>query len=229
MFWRLIAMSRSVCFLLSIAVLVLAPALNGATPTTTTLSATPATATYGQQVQLTAIVTPAPSDGSVTFFQGTAIIGVSPVSGGTAALQTALLLPGVRSIHAYYSGNTSYLPSTSAPVSVTVNALPGNGFFPAVVYPTNNLSVSVAITDLNKDGFLDLITADSAFDGTITVLIGNGDGTFRPKVTYSGGFYPSHVLVGDFNRDGNPDIVFGNAAGKPINVMLGDGAGHLGA
>jgi hypothetical protein len=57
----------------------------------------------------------------------------------------------------------------------------------------------VAVTDLNGDGHLDIITSG------VTVLLGNGDGTFSSPTSYAvpGG---GALIVGDFNRDGQPDV-----------------------
>lgn len=201
----------------------------GPQSTGVSLVANPPVMTYGQSVQLSATVTPMPTGGSVTFYQGTTLLGVSPVVGGNATLQIVLPLPGTRSLRAYYSGALGYLPASSSPINVTINTRPGAGFLPGVSYPTTATAVSVAIADLNGDGLSDVITANTGFGGIITVYLGNGDGTLRARTDYPAGPYPSHVLVGDFNRDGKADIVIGNAAGLVTGVMLGNGTGQLGA
>ena len=55
--------------------------------------------------------------------------------------------------------------------------------------------------------------------GTISVLLGNGDGTFQPAVSYDpGGCEPQQIAVADVNRDGKPDLIvtnyFANVAGN---------------
>ncbi len=82
----------------------------------------------------------------------------------------------------------------------------GNGRFqPAVVAPNYCYypGPTLAVSDFNKDGKLDVL---SACNGSLTLTLGNGDGTFQ------GSSYPAFNIesaaVGDFNRDGIPDIVF---------------------
>ncbi|HVS44717.1 MAG TPA: Ig-like domain-containing protein, partial [Candidatus Dormibacteraeota bacterium] len=92
--------------------------------TTTALQSSTAGSVFGQEVDLTATITPAnggsPS-GTVTFMDGATALG-SPVaiSGGTAVLATTTLPVGAHSITADYNGDGSFLTSTSSTVSVTV-------------------------------------------------------------------------------------------------------------
>jgi hypothetical protein len=51
--------------------------------------------------------------------------------------------------------------------------------------------------------------------------LGNGDGTFAPKVDYATGSFPSSVAVGDFNLDGHPDVVGTNPYSNAVSVLLG--------
>ncbi len=69
------------------------------------------------------------------------------------------------------------LSSTSSALAA---ALLGGLTLPRTDYPVGKGPISVAIADLNKDGFLDLVVANQT-DGTISTLLGNGDGTFRPR------------------------------------------------
>jgi subtilisin family serine protease len=94
-----------------------------------------------------------------------------------------------------------------------------------VILPLAGLSpIQVIAADLRKIGVLDLIVAE-ADSGTIGVLLGNGDGTFQKEQTlYAPGAVLS-VATGDFNGDGNLDIVGGLAGGLPLVVFAGDGKG----
>jgi len=88
----------------------------------------------------------------------------------------------------------------------------------------------VATGDFNHDGNLDIVTANSG-DNTVLVLLGHGDGTFQPAVTYAvtdangNGIGPNAVAVGDFNGDGNLDIVTANIGDDTVSVLLGNGDG----
>jgi hypothetical protein len=50
-----------------------------------------------------------------------------------------------------------------------------------------------------------LAVADAS-NNSVSVLFGNGDGTFRAAVAYPAGDLPVSLAVGDFNRDGIPDL-----------------------
>ena len=62
---------------------------------------------------------------------------------------------------------------------------------------------SIVAGDFNGDGQLDLAVANSN-SNDISVLLGDGDGTFQPQVIYATGDGPSSLVAGDFNGDGRP-------------------------
>ncbi len=122
--------------------------------------------------------------------------------------------------------------------SNNVSILLGNGngtFQSAVDYPTGSNSSSVAVGDFNGDGKLDLAVANPGLgnfsQGNISILSGNGDGTFKAPINYPSGFNSSSVITGDFNGDGKLDLAVPNAnlGGNPIvpgiMILLGNGDG----
>ena len=67
-------------------------------------------------------------------------------------------------------------------------------------------------------------------DPDVTVLLGNGDGTFTPTAASPvTGFLPYSVVVADFNGDGKPDLVTANAGSNSVTVLLGNGDGTFAA
>ena len=126
--------------------------------------------------------------------------------------------------------------------SVAVLLGKGDGsFLPAVAFSSGGASPkSVALADVNGDGKPDIIvenwcaSSSNCSNGSVGVLLGNGDGTFQTPVTYSsGGGFAGSVAVADVNRDGAPDIVVANwcqtnlcYVGTPaVAVLLGNGDG----
>jgi hypothetical protein len=121
-----------------------------------------------------------------------------------------------------------------------VSVLLGNGdgtFQAALTYTTGGVGpLSVAVADVNGDGKPDLLVANEGGcgggNGCVGVLLGNGDGTFQPVVTYgSGGSYATFVVVADINGDGKPDLMVTDLFANPddesglVGVLLGNGDG----
>ena len=112
-----------------------------------------------------------------------------------------------------------------------VDVLLGNGdgtLQTAVPYPLPTGSKSRFLTtgDFNNDGRLDLAVTDSGV-GKLSILLGNGDGTFQPRVDYNTGTTPLGVVAGDFNGDGRLDLAVANGGSNTVSVFLGDGAGNF--
>ena len=114
-----------------------------------------------------------------------------------------------------------------------VGVLLGNGdgtFQPATSYGSGGgLANAVALADVNGDGNADLLVTSRCLDsnpctpGVLGVLLGNGDGTFQPVVTYSQFDRPYSMAVADVNHDGKLDIIVGNY--YVVGVLLGNGDG----
>lgn len=85
---------------------------------------------------------------------------------------------------------------------------------------------SITITDVNHDGHLDIIVANET-SGTLTVLLGDGTGHFTPAAgsPFACGKSPNDIAVGDFNGDGDPDLVIANTETPYLTILLGDGKG----
>src|SRR6266567_4377118 len=118
----------------------------------------------------------------------------------------------------------------------TVSVLLGKGggtFLPPLVTPVGPNPWYFAVGDFNGDGKLDLAVDDygcpldcnSSPSNTVTVLLGNGDGTFLPAPSLTVGNGPAGVVVGDFNGDGKPDLAVANLNDNTLSVLLGNGDG----
>jgi len=91
-------------------------------------------------------------------------------------------------------------------------------------FAAGRLPNSVAVADVNGDGKLDLATAN-VISRDVSVLLGNGGGSFRPHVDLTVGGSPHSVAVGDFNGDGRLDVVTAQQLTDSVSVLLGHGDG----
>ncbi len=91
----------------------------------------------------------------------------------------------------------------------------------------------MTVGDFNGDGKLDVAVADFHTQ-QVSVLLGNGDGTFQSVKAYSTGANPSSVVMADFNGDGKIDLALtstplASSAGNLVSLLLGNGDGTFGA
>ncbi len=99
----------------------------------------------------------------------------------------------------------------STPVPNTVGTGLGSG------------TTQVVVFDLDGDGKMDIV-AGNLFANTVSVLLGKGDGTFQPSVSYpTNGQNSPCLAVGDISGDGKPDLVVCQGGG--VGVLLGNGNG----
>ncbi len=115
----------------------------------------------------------------------------------------------------------------------SVGVLLGNGdgtFQPATTFDTGGQPFALAIADVNHDGKPDIValnTCDACTNSLLSVLLGNGDGTFQSPVSYSSGgilpYYGGSVAIADVNGDGKPDLIATNRGS--VAVLLGNGDG----
>jgi uncharacterized repeat protein (TIGR01451 family) len=90
--------------------------------------------------------------------------------------------------------------------------------------------ISVAVGDFNGDGKLDLAVANAG-SKNVSVLLGNGDGTFQTAANFDAGLTPGSIAVGDFNGDGKLDLALfqgadnANSVAGSVAVLLGKGDG----
>lgn len=120
-------------------------------------------------------------------------------------------------------------------VSILLGA-DGGGFSPATHIPVGSGPGSLATGDFNQDGIADIVTANAngwSVAGTLTVLLGNGNGTFALKTNLTVGRGPRGVVVADFNNDGNADLATAISGGwfetNKVEVVYGKGDGTFNA
>jgi hypothetical protein len=83
-------------------------------------------------------------------------------------------------------------------------------FITAPSYSVGINVAGVAIGDVNGDGIPDLATVQTTTSGTVSVLLGNGDGSYQAKKDYPTGSKPTGVAVADLTGDGILDLVTAN-------------------
>ncbi len=114
----------------------------------------------------------------------------------------------------------------------TVSVLLGNGdgtFKPAKTYVaggSTGKAGAVVVADLTGDGISDIVVANSG-SNSVSILRGNGDGTFEPANAYAVGDDPRGLAVADLNVDGKEDIVTANYGDSTVSVLLGSGNGSF--
>src|SRR5207249_592627 len=117
-----------------------------------------------------------------------------------------------------------------------VSVLLGNGdgtFQTAQAFAAGDHPISVAVGDVNGDGRPDLAVANDLsieeggfpVQGTVSVLLGNGDGTFQTAQAFAADNGPDSVAIVDFNGDGLPDLAVANFRSGTVSVLLGNGDG----
>jgi Concanavalin A-like lectin/glucanases superfamily/FG-GAP-like repeat/Putative Ig domain/Abnormal spindle-like microcephaly-assoc'd, ASPM-SPD-2-Hydin/Protein of unknown function (DUF1573) len=125
-----------------------------------------------------------------------------------------------------------------------VNPAPGGGVsnsvFLAITNPAASLTfarsdvmvgsgpIAVAAADFNRDGHLDLAAVNHG-SNSVSILLGNGDGTFQAHRDFTTGTAPTLLAIADFNGDGNPDLAIINESANTVSILLGNGDGTFGA
>ncbi|HWL55069.1 MAG TPA: FG-GAP-like repeat-containing protein [Paracoccus sp. (in: a-proteobacteria)] len=116
--------------------------------------------------------------------------------------------------------------------SLSVMLNNGDGSFVAAAPPVlatgGTRPVQMTIADFNGDGRMDLAVT-SNWDDSVSILAGNGDGTFAAPVQFATGFGPRGIVAGDIDGDGNSDLIVANFNGASVSVLRNNGSGGFAA
>jgi hypothetical protein len=95
----------------------------------------------------------------------------------------------------------------------------------AVGFNSSSDRNSVLVGDFNGDGHLDVAVINGGYfgDNMVSILLGQGDGTFLTPQRFVVGIYPTSMAAGDFNGDGHLDLALAN--GDMVSILLGNGDG----
>jgi hypothetical protein len=115
--------------------------------------------------------------------------------------------------------------ATAGTLSANPSTAPDGSFFVQSTTSVGTTPYAVAVADFNKDGKLDVVTANRN-SGNISLLTGKGDGTFQTAVSFATGqSVPTAIVAGDFDKDGRPDVAVANRNSANISVFLGSVSG----
>src|SRR2546427_3074947 len=116
-------------------------------------------------------------------------------------------------------------------ISVVISN-PDGSFQPKVDYPVGTAPIAIVAVDLNKDGKLDLAVVNNNCPsipctavGSISTLLGNGDGTFQGHVDTNVGNSPNALAAADFNIDGKLDLAVPNGQDNTVSILVGNNDG----
>ena len=164
------------------------------------------------------------------YLLGSAALGAATISQTFVNASTPSVLVGRDFIEGDFNGDG--VPDFAIPQqnsnSVAVYLGNGDGTFTAAsgspLATGGSNEVGVAAADFNNDGNTDLAVTNYG-SGTVSVFLGNGDGTFGAATQVSIGSNPEHLLAADVNHDGNIDLVACNQSPNTITILFGNGSG----
>ncbi len=126
---------------------------------------------------------------------------------GTNGMDFAIVNTGSNNVSIFLNnGSGSFTQASGSPVSV--------GATPRFA----------TVNDFNNDGQIDLAVANEG-DGTVSILLGNGNGTFLPQTTFSTGSGPRGITSADFDGDGKIDLAVSNFSNGAVYILKGNGSG----
>jgi type II secretory pathway component GspD/PulD (secretin) len=137
--------------------------------------------------------------------------GAGPISVVTAAFNST------------NNANLGFAVANHADNSISIFLGNGDGTFTPATPPaiaTGAGPSSIAAADFNGDGIIDLAVTNQTAN-TVSIFLGNGNGTFQPRVDYATGNAPLYVATGDFVGNGVPDLAVANNTDDTVSILLG--------
>ncbi len=119
----------------------------------------------------------------------------------------------------------------TADLRVFMNLADGTGSYGAFLQPTSPVNTQASPSepaDFNRDGNADICVANIS-TASVSILLGNGDGTFAPQQEITVGLQPRGIAALDVDGDGDVDIVNTNSGSSNMSVLVNDGSGVFGA
>jgi hypothetical protein len=195
--------------------------------TSTSLASAPNPSTFGSSVTLTASVSVNPPgagspSGSVEFFDGATSLGSSPLSGGSATLNTSALAVGPHSLTAVYSGDPSFSGSTSAVHSHTVNAASSSTSLVSSLNPSTSgqaVTFTATVTPSGATGSVEFFDGASSL-GTSPLV--SGSASLSTSALTPGSHPITAVFSGDASYSGSTSNLVTqvvNSAGTSVSLV----------
>ncbi len=123
-----------------------------------------------------------------------------------------------------YDGTVSVMIGYLNPVLYLGIILEVTAWMPPTFFDVGGMPSDLELGDVNGDSFLDIVTTN-AQDGTVSVLLGNGDGTFEEQLIFAVGTSPAAVTLADVDGNRLLDILTANKADDTVSVLYGIGDG----
>lgn len=163
------------------------------------------------------------------------VLGPDPSFSQGGSVATGTGPTGVAAGDFNNDGRPDVAVANSEDDGVTIHLGDGNGSFGApTAIATGNIAFNVVVGDLNGDANQDLVVANYGNEmametGDISILLGNGDGTFTAAPTLTAENQPIATAIADFNGDGDNDLAICNYESMSISTFIGNGDGTFGA